>query len=227
MFATCSADLSAAIWDTSSMTEISRGIEHIDFVYTVKFIGDTQLLSGGKDKLLNLWDIRNFKSPVKSLASAESGPVRSIDINPNSTLAITTSHDSQIEVFDLQEQCSLYRHFVNFDESSLPTARWLFAKPKIIYTGKFFHNKADTLLTAHQDSTIKKFSITPTHTQELGTFHAHKGYVRNVAIAPNDSFFVSGCQDGTIRLWDALTNYPVHLYKGHNSPVSCLAITRD
>jgi len=40
----------------------------------------------------------------------------------------------------------------------------------------------------------------------LNILRGHKGAIRSVKIAPDDSFFVSGADDMTIRLWEIDNN---------------------
>ena len=110
MFATCSADRTTAIWDSKTMKEISRATKHEDKIYSCKFIRDDMLFTAGKDGKLYLWDIRNFKSPMKNMARADSGPIRSVDFNSQENLAISTGQNSCIDVYNLETQTFLYSH---------------------------------------------------------------------------------------------------------------------
>lgn len=48
-----------------------------------------------------------------------------------------------------------------------------------------------------------------------------------VAITPNNSFIISGCEDSTIRVWDFSTKKQVSILEGHLDSVLCLVLTSD
>ena len=183
MFATCSADKSVAIWDTKGMKKISEATKHEDKIYSCKFLRDDMLFTAGKDGKLYLWDIRNFKSPLKNVASPESGPIRSIDINTDETLAITTTHNGCIDVYNLERQNFLYSHPVAWNREHFQADHEFLGDPKIIYSGKFFKTRTNTILTAHQDLAVRKFGITFESAEELGCFVMHYDSVRHIEIA--------------------------------------------
>lgn len=227
MFATCSADRSVAIWDTKAMKLISRATKHEDKIYSCKFIRDDMIFTTGKDGKLYLWDIRNFKSPLKNVARPDSGPIRSVDINPDETLAFSAGHNGCIDVYNLQNNAFLYSHQVDWVREHFPADHEFFTDPKIIYNGKFLKTMTNTILTAHQDLAVRKFGLTFEGAEEQGAFVYHFDAIRHIEIAQNDAFYISACQDGTLRLWDIATNTPRHLYSGHEQIVSSVAITQD
>jgi WD40 repeat protein len=48
-----------------------------------------------------------------------------------------------------------------------------------------------------------------------------------VAYSPDGRILAGGCQDRTVRLWDAETGVEVHCLSGHTQPVACVAFSAD
>lgn len=55
----------------------------------------------------------------------------------------------------------------------------------------------------------------------------HPDSSRGVAFAPNGSFFVTGCTDGVVRQWDAVTGRFEYAYEGQISPITSVAVSPD
>jgi WD40 repeat protein len=53
----------------------------------------------------------------------------------------------------------------------------------------------------------------------------HTDSISALAIAPDDSWFISGSNDGTIKLWDILTGECYQTYIGNNGSVTTLAVS--
>lgn len=121
----------------------------------------------------------------------------------------------------------MYSKAIAYDKGHFSANHDFFTEPKIAYGGKFFKTVANTVLTAHQDLAVRKFTVSETSAEEVGVFVSHFDYVRYVEIANNDAFYITTCQDGSLRLWDSESNTPRHLYSGHEQIVSCVAVTQD
>jgi WD40 repeat protein len=61
----------------------------------------------------------------------------------------------------------------------------------------------------------------------LNTIFGHKGSVNTLVITPDDSKFISGSSDSTIKIWDLATGKELRTLTGHSKGVNTLAITPD
>lgn len=61
----------------------------------------------------------------------------------------------------------------------------------------------------------------------LQTLVGHDGAVITCACSPNGSTFLSGGEDGTLRLWDSRTGQPIWTLAGHAGPVLSCAYAPD
>jgi WD40 repeat protein len=59
------------------------------------------------------------------------------------------------------------------------------------------------------------------------TLKGHTLDVLCLAFSPDGSTLVSGCEDGTIKLWDVTRGKEVATLKGHASEVRCVAFSAD
>ncbi|KAF8816122.1 hypothetical protein BYT27DRAFT_7185365 [Phlegmacium glaucopus] len=55
----------------------------------------------------------------------------------------------------------------------------------------------------------------------------HSGSVSSVAFSPDGTLIVSGSDDGTLRLWDAVSGAHLNTLKGHSGPVWSVAFSPD
>ncbi|MFM6225329.1 MAG: WD40 repeat domain-containing protein, partial [Dolichospermum sp.] len=61
----------------------------------------------------------------------------------------------------------------------------------------------------------------------LNTIFGHKSSVNTLVITPDDSKFISGSSDSTIKIWDLATGKELQTLTGHSKGVNTLAITPD
>ena len=62
----------------------------------------------------------------------------------------------------------------------------------------------------------------------IKSHNIHSKLVRCVTTTPDGTFSISGSEDGTVRMWNLLTDLPVDFYgKGHLGPVTAIAMFPD
>ncbi len=61
----------------------------------------------------------------------------------------------------------------------------------------------------------------------IQTLKGHTNVIYSLAWSPNSTLLASGGEDNTIRLWDPLTGYAVHVLEGHTAPVICVAFSAN
>ena len=61
----------------------------------------------------------------------------------------------------------------------------------------------------------------------LFTLYGHTGAVRSVAFSPDGTRIVTGSDDHTAKVWDAMTGMPILELKGHAGPVASVAFSPD
>lgn len=89
-----------------------------------------------------------------------------------------------------------------FDTSSRSILRTIDLHKFPVHVTKFSPHDLTTLLTASDDKTMRIWDM-PTQ-KPVNTFKGNGDYVRTADFMPTSpSLFLSGCYDGTIRLWDA------------------------
>lgn len=223
LLCTCSPDSSVLLWDFRTQAEIGRAQAHTQKVYYVRVTGQDEVLSCGRDGKLLLWDTRNLRSPKADFSVHPDHIYRSADVSADrSRLAAVTQH-SQIEVYDFPSRRLLDEVTLAWDMSVFPADAEFLSPPSTIYCTRFL-NQSKQLLTAHQDRAVRRLNLAPSLFEEA-TLRSHYDYVRHVEVAQDESFFISTCQDGSVRKWER--SNAVRSYTGAAQIMSCAALTRD
>ena len=64
-------------------------------------------------------------------------------------------------------------------------------------------------------------------TGEKAVFFGHTGGVPSVAFSPDGTKVLTGSEDKTAKLWEAVTGKEKHSFTGHMEPVTCVAFSPD
>lgn len=98
--ATASDDKTCRIWDVSTAEALVELKGHSNFVFSVKFNPQSNLLvSGSFDETLKIWDVRS--GSCVSTLPAHSDPVTSVDWNRDGTCVVSSSYDGLIRIWDV------------------------------------------------------------------------------------------------------------------------------
>ena len=223
LLCTSSPDMTVALWDFRTHAQVAQGAVHQEKVYYVRFTAQDEVLSCGRDGKLLLWDTRRFNAPKADFSVHPDHIYRSVDISADRSLLVAVTQQSQVEVFDYQSRQLLSELEIPWDMSVFPDDADFLSPPSTIYCVRFYHRSND-VLTAHQDKAVRRLQTSPA-LQETATLRNHYNFVRHVEVAQDDSFFISTCQDGSIRKWEG--SEAVLSYTGAKQIMSCAAITRD
>lgn len=226
-YASCSPDQTVALWDANSRNLVSRAAAHSHKVYFVLYASDSQLISCGRDANIFLWDIRNMNTPSKNFATPQSGTFRSVALSPDNSILIATTAESGIEGYEFPSGNPIFNELIVYDPRVFPEDKPMLLPPSIIYNAKFFRSQRNVFMTSHQDQAVRKFEIDRRNIRQTALRRNHWDYVRHVEISHDDSFYVTTCQDGSARVWNAHNDTPEMSLVGHSQIVSSAAITRD
>lgn len=81
---------------------------HEDTVNTLKFVGDSYLLSGSRNGNTFLWRVGDWKR-VHTFKGHKEGPCVSIAVHPNQNLFFSSSRDNSLRLWDLKTRSAASR----------------------------------------------------------------------------------------------------------------------
>ncbi len=158
--------------------------------------------SGGWGNTVVYWDA-NTGQQVSSINMQGNGDLLiAVGFSPDGTRIVTGSRDYDtqnqgVNVFDVgtgQEAFAL---------SQVP--------PNICHHVAYSPNNSDVIVGGGYDGKLKLFVASDN--REASSYDGHTGTVNSVAFSPDGLQFVSGSQDGTVRLWNTGTGQQLALYQ--------------
>ncbi|KAI3626180.1 hypothetical protein CBS9595_001541 [Malassezia furfur] len=223
---TGSADFSAKVWDTYS-GECVQTFTHNHIVRSVAVnSAGTQMLTGGHEKKLRLFDLQHIKGNSAEDAqvfaprlgsddgTTHSGTIRSVVLGRGTSgaenVVVTAAEDKCIQWWDVRTMQPVYE--LNLDEpfSSMERCAGVYGEYITITAG----NQAMFLdLMTHEIVRQHTLDIAPSSVY----LHPTKG-----------DKFVAGCSaDEWVRVYDFETAKVLDLSKGHHGPVHCVSYAPD
>jgi WD40 repeat protein len=206
LLASGSQDHTIRFWDPTlgQSLEILEG--HTDLIFSVAFSPDGKLLaSGSTDQTARLWDV-------------DTGQCLNVLEHPNWLFSVAFSLDGKILASGGKD------HIVRlWDVASGRCAKALRGHTNWVYSVAYatVSNIAtgQILASSSSDETIRFWDADG---QGLRTLQGHANWVLSVALSP-DGHIISGCQDHSVRFWDANTGQCLKILSKHKSKIWSVA----
>ncbi len=155
--------------------------------------------------------------------SGHTGVVRQSALSPDGRLALSSSFDQTVRVWDVATGEELTR-FTGHNADVLGVA---------------FTADGKTAVSGGSDKTVRLWDVTTG--REIRRFTGHTAVIWPVAASPNGRYLISAGglrnrtpvfyepagEDYEVRLWDAATGEEVHRYEGHTRSIVALRFTPD
>eukprot|EP00928_Gymnodinium_smaydae_P040711 TRINITY_DN27588_c0_g1_i1.p1 TRINITY_DN27588_c0_g1~~TRINITY_DN27588_c0_g1_i1.p1 ORF type:complete len:671 (-),score=134.83 TRINITY_DN27588_c0_g1_i1:110-2122(-) len=163
---------------------------HAEWVTTVSHCPDGKIISGGQDSKLCLW---NSSGVACVDLTGHLGPVSRVRVDGQGKLAISSSYDRTLSVWDLKSK----RALASCSGHSAPVMDFVWW---------------DSVVASGDRSGVVKLWDT-NHAQNVGTLKGHKGHITAMLAVPDGEgvpTIVTGAQDGHLRVWDLRQKLNTH-----------------
>ncbi|XP_051889713.1 serine-threonine kinase receptor-associated protein [Pristis pectinata] len=231
--ATAAADFSAKVWDAVTGDEMIT-LAHKHIVKTVDFTQDSNnLLTGGQDKVLRIYDLNKSESEPVEISGHSSGIKKALWCNGDKQI-LSAADDKTVRLWDRTSMTEVHTLNVASSVSSveyIPDGEILvltygktiafhnalsleliksFDAPASINSASL-HPEKDVFVAGGDDFKLYKFDYNTG--EDLESYKGHFGPVHCVRFSPDGELYASGSEDGTLRLWQTTVGKTYGLWK--------------
>ncbi|MFC1841457.1 WD40 repeat domain-containing protein [Candidatus Dependentiae bacterium] len=181
------------------------------------FFKEPHVASGGKDKKINIWNIKTLK---QERTLEDTGVVRSVAFNFDNSKIASAGDDKKVKIWNLKNKKERQKPIATLDGHTD-------GHTEKINSVAFDHN---ILASGSSDKTVKLWDMQDIKKIKLiKTLTGHTGPVTSVTIS-DGKLLASGSEDKTINIWDikdAKKDKPIKTLSGHNDTINSVAFNDD
>ncbi|KAG2491745.1 hypothetical protein HYH03_009908 [Edaphochlamys debaryana] len=245
--ASCSADMTARLWDAAS-GQCTATLEGHMWEVSVVFSPDGQTLASFDNEVVRLWEVASGKQ-VATLEDDKRRPQSGAFSPDGKTLACFGGKDKiwlwdiesgQLSSTEVVAGCDSVKGLAFSPDGTTLAAGCFDRTVRLWDTHSWqpigtleghtdtvyrvaFSADGKTLASCGSDNTVRLWD--PASGQCLATLEGHTDIVWALAFSPDGKTLVSGCKDNTVRLWEASVDRASP--EGHSSSVACVAFGPD
>ncbi|KAI8345918.1 WD repeat-containing protein 61-like protein [Mortierella sp. GBAus27b] len=193
---------------------------HEDGIWSVAWSSKNALVTGSLDNTVKVWDTES--GDLKGTLTGHQLGVNSVDTNTEGTLAVSTSLDSQIRIWDLEQ---LKQHKVidaGAGEAPDLPAPYKHGRPK-------FSPDSKHIATGSSSGNVNQYSVETG--EKVQSFEGRGKFSMCVAYSPNGEYLACGTEassdSATVLLFDVATGKLRSTFKGHAMTVRSIAFSSD
>jgi WD40 repeat protein/predicted XRE-type DNA-binding protein len=171
------------LWQIADSRQILSYKGHINWVHSVTFSPDGQILaSGSNDQTVRLWDV-NTGQCLKTLRG-HTGCVQSVVFSPDGTILASGSNDQTVRLWDIKTGKCLQvltghtNHLLSI----------------------FFTPDGQTLISSGEDQTVRICRVSTGDC--LRIIETHINWLLSIALSPDGQTLVTGSDGKTVKFWD-------------------------
>uniref|UniRef100_A0A383VP69 Uncharacterized protein n=1 Tax=Tetradesmus obliquus TaxID=3088 RepID=A0A383VP69_TETOB len=202
---------------------------HEEGLWAVSWLpGHSQLITGSVDETVKLWSTADDELKCSHTYTGQALGVVSLDVDPSGRYAVSSSLDSTVRVFGLDEDKSV-KHLIERQ----PTETWGTAfgtvTPDSTQIAVAGGSKGQAFVyKGSGEEPAQELALDLPQAEASGA--RKERFVLCVAFSPDRQLLAAGAMDGSVAVWDlAAGGQLLHIggLKGHHKPVRSLAFTPD
>lgn len=187
------------LWQVENGQKIRTYLGHTNYIRSVCFSSDEQLICSGGDNTIRLWSCETGQ--CFHILDGHTDRVNSVAFSTGNETIISSSDDQTIKIWEVKSgECLIT--FPKQSSSVLSVA---------------FSPDSKTIVSGDDNHTIRTWNVKSRKC--LMTFSGHSGSVRSIAFSPDSKIIVSGSDDHTIKTWNVKSGECLNTFLGHSDSV--------
>jgi WD40 repeat protein len=167
-----------------------------------------RLVSGGADGKVRVWSVSSSHRAMQASLKEHRGAVNCIKCNSDYSQCVSASSDGSCIVWDLDR---LVRIIAFFEPN--------------LFMSVVFHPDESQFLTCGSNFKITYWDASDG--QAIRVVEGGDGPMTSLDVERSGEFFVSGCEDRTLKLWHYDDGIPVGIGRGHSGKIKAVRISPD